>query len=159
MGVTMARRKRAWLLAILAFFACLPPAFYVGITLIGHTRPLPYVSVWFDRLALVVVSLGLPTLAALTLHRFLSGRTDGSADKVAAALEQVFPGKTHEARNTLQRYGMEAHEREQERVHLAVIQLSRGDLAELDRLVERAKQDRRDILMWAEQRRREEERS
>jgi len=44
-------------------------------------------------------------------------------------------------------------------VHLAIIQLSRGDLAELGRLVEQAKQDRRDILMWAEQQHREVERS
>lgn len=153
MGVTMARCKRPGLLAILVFLACLPPAFFTGITLIGHARPLPYVSVWFDRLVLVVVSLALPTLAAITLHRFLAGRAGGSRDKVAAALEKEFPGRTREAFNTLQRYGREAHEREPERVHLAIIQLSQGDLAELGRLVERARQDWRDILMWAEQRR------
>ena len=159
MGVTMARRRWTWLLAILAFFVCLPPAFLIGITLIGHARPLPYVSVWLDRLMLVAISLGLPALAAFTLYRFLVGGADRAADKVAAALEQVFPGKTHEARNTLRRYGTEAHEREQARVHLAIIQLSRGDLAELGRLVEQAKQDRRDILMWAEQQHRGGERS
>lgn len=73
----MGRRKRAWLLAILAFLVCLPPAFFAGIALIGHARPLPYVSVWSDRLVPVAVSLGLPTLAAFTLYRFLVGGADG----------------------------------------------------------------------------------
>src|SRR3989304_4216395 len=46
MGVTMARRRWTWLLAILAFFVCLPPAFLIGITLIGHARPPPSFSAW-----------------------------------------------------------------------------------------------------------------
>jgi hypothetical protein len=153
----MTRRKRTWLLATLAFFVCLPPAFFVGVTLIGHARSLSYVSVWLDRLVLVAVSLGLPTLAAFSLYRLLAVRSDVPGDVVAASLEQVFPGKAREARDILRRYGTEAHEREPERVRLAIVQLSRGDLAELGRLVQRAKQDRRDILMWAEQRRREAE--
>lgn len=74
----MARRRRTWLLAILAFVVCLPPAFFAGITLVGHARPLAYVSVWFDRLVLVAVSLGLPTLAAFTLYRFLVGGAGGA---------------------------------------------------------------------------------
>ena len=70
----MATSKRAWFLSILAFLICLPLAIFVGITLIGHARQLPYVSVWLDRLVLVVVSLGLPALAAIMLYRFLVGR-------------------------------------------------------------------------------------
>jgi len=149
----MARRKRAWLLSVLAFLICLPPAFFAGITLVGHARLLPYVSVWLDRLVLVAASLGMPILVAFILFRFLAADSDGADDEIAAAVDCAFPGRTREALTILRRYGTEAHEREQERVRLATIELSRGDLVELSRLVELAKQDRRDILMWAEQRR------
>jgi hypothetical protein len=74
----VARRKRSWVLATLAFLICLPPAFVVGITLIGHARPFPYVSVWLDRLILVVTNLGLPLLAGYAIHRLVSGRNTGS---------------------------------------------------------------------------------
>lgn len=138
---------------------CLPPAFFVGIMLIGHARPVPYLSAWLDRLVLVATSLGLPALVAFTLFRFLNGRKDHTADLIAAAAERAFHGKSHEAMTILRRYGTEAHEGEQERVCLASIDLSRGDLIELSRLVDLAKQDPRDILMWAEQRHRKAEQS
>jgi hypothetical protein len=148
----MARRKRAWLFSILAFLVCLPPAFLVGITLIGHARPFPYVSVWLDRLVLVATALGLPLLAGYAVHRFIAGRRIGT-DALSAAIERMFPGKAKEAGIILARYGTEAHEREPERVRLAAVELSGGDVAELERLIDLAKQDRRDILMWDEQRR------
>lgn len=148
----MARRKRAWLLAILAFFVCLPPALFLGITLIGHARPFPYVSVWLDRLVLVATALGLPLLAGYAVHRFVSGRRIDT-DALPAALERAFPGRTKEAGAILVRYGTETHEREPERVRLAAVDLSDGDIAELNRLIDLAKQDRRDILMWNEQKR------
>jgi hypothetical protein len=70
----MTRRGRAWLSAVLAFLACLPPAFFIGITLIGHARPVPYLSVWQDRLVLVAIAFGLPLLAGSVVHRFVSRR-------------------------------------------------------------------------------------
>ena len=154
----MPRRKRAWILAILAFFVCLPPALFVGITLIGHARPFPYVSVWLDRLALLATALGLPLLAGYAVHRIVSGRRIDT-DALSAALERTFSGKMEEAGAILARYGTEAHEREPQRVRLAAVELSGGDIAELGRLIALAKQDRRDILMWAEQRRKEASRS
>ncbi|MBI2840335.1 MAG: hypothetical protein HYX75_18620 [Acidobacteria bacterium] len=155
----MARGKRAWLFAALAFIFCLLPAFFAGITFIGHARPMPYVSVGIDRLVLVAVSLGLPALVAFTLYRFLDAKKDDTEEMVAAAMERAFHGKWREARTILGRYGSEAREREPERVRLAAIELSGGDLSELSRLVELAKQDRRTILMWAKQRYRAAERS
>lgn len=92
----MTRRKRAWLLALLAFFVCLPPAFFAGITLIGHARPVPYVSAWLDRLVLVATALGLPLLAGCVVHRFVSGRRIGT-DTLPTALERAFPGRAKEA--------------------------------------------------------------
>jgi hypothetical protein len=83
----------------------------------------------------------------------------GAADAISIVLDQAFHGKTQEAQAILLRYGTEAHEQEPERVCLALIRLSKGDLAELNRLVDLAKQDRRDILMWDEQLQKEADRS
>ncbi|MBI4989413.1 MAG: hypothetical protein HZC23_11390 [Rhodocyclales bacterium] len=69
-------RRRAWLFSLLAFLVCLPPAFFLGILLIGHARPLPYVSVWLDRIVLAGVVLGLPALAARIVYRRLSPRPE-----------------------------------------------------------------------------------
>jgi hypothetical protein len=70
----MTKRKTAWLASALVFVGCLPLAFFAGITLIGHARPLPYVAAWLDRLVLVAVSLGLPALAAIVVFRLLAAR-------------------------------------------------------------------------------------
>lgn len=75
----MARSRGAWTLAILAFVVSVPFAFYLGITLIGHARPVLYVSVWLDRLLMVITVLGLPLAAAFCVFRLVSGRgTHGS---------------------------------------------------------------------------------
>lgn len=148
----MARRRRARSLSILAFLVSAPPALFLGITLIGHARPLPYVSAWLDRLVLVITALGLPLLAALGTYRLVSRRGVG-VNALSAALEQAFPGRVQEAQTILARYGTGVHEGELEHVRRAVIELSGGDLGELNRLVDLAKQDSREVLMWAEQRR------
>ena len=70
--MTMAMWKRTRTIPILAFLICLPPAFFVGITLIGHARLFPYVSVWLDRLVLIVIALGLPLLAGYGAYRLVS---------------------------------------------------------------------------------------
>lgn len=61
-------------------------------------------------------------------------------------LEGFFPGRVQEAETILARYGTEAHEREPEGVHAAAVGLSGGDIAELRRLIDLAKQDPRSIL-------------
>lgn len=147
----MARPKRSSVFAILAFLICLPPAFLAGIALIGHARPFPYVSVWLDRLTLVATTLGLPLLAGYAVDRLVS-RRNTDTDVPLGTLERAFPGRAREATMILARYGTETHEREPARVRLAAIELSGGDIVELERLIDLAKQDPRDILMWAEQR-------
>jgi uncharacterized BrkB/YihY/UPF0761 family membrane protein len=62
-------------MSLLVFVVVLPIGFFIGITLIGHVRPLPYFSVWIDRLVLVAIALGLPALAAFGLYRFLTKRS------------------------------------------------------------------------------------
>jgi hypothetical protein len=76
--MTMASGTRTRIIVIVAFFVCLPFGFFLGISLIGHARPLPYVSVWIDRLMLAAVALGLPALAAVGLCRFLTRRRGGN---------------------------------------------------------------------------------
>lgn len=60
----MRQRTRAWIFSPLTFLFCLQPAFFIGITLSGRARLLPYVSVWLDRLVFVTTALWLPLLAA-----------------------------------------------------------------------------------------------
>jgi hypothetical protein len=48
-------------------------------------------------------------------------------------------------------YGIEPHERERERVQLAIIKLSKGNTDELLSHIATAKRDYRDILMWESQ--------
>jgi hypothetical protein len=47
-------------------------------------------------------------------------------------------------------YGIEPHERERERVQLAIVALSEGSEEKLLHLVQSAKTDYRDILSWQE---------
>jgi hypothetical protein len=63
------QKSRAGRAALIAFILCLPLGFYLGVTLIGHARPLPYVSAWLDRLLLAGAVLGLPALAAWGAYR------------------------------------------------------------------------------------------
>jgi len=56
-------------------------------------------------------------------------------------------GRVHEA---LVSYGISSHEREAERVQLAILKLSEGQAEKALAMVAAAKQDYRDVLMWAE---------
>ena len=48
----------------------------------------------------------------------------------------------------LDRYGVEPHERERERVQLAIIEISAGHTDRLQAYVQSAKHDYRDVLAW-----------
>jgi hypothetical protein len=67
-------------------------------------------------------------------------------------LRALFPEEQQRAEvlATLEAYGVEKHEQEPDRVRLAVLKLSGGDLKQIKRYTEFAKQDFRDILTWAE---------
>lgn len=70
------------------------------------------------------------------------------ADTVA----RTFPLALREvAVRHLYRYGMEPHEKEVDRVRLAAVRLSHGNLDRLERFIDATKKDYRDVLMWAEQ--------
>ena len=76
------------------------------------------------------------TSRALVLRKLYACFTD--ADLAGAALD------------LLDSYGVEAYQREPERVQLAILKLSDGDMDQLRHYVEVAKQDYRDVLAWAE---------
>jgi len=152
------RRAKPWTrmaIPALAFLITLPFSVFLGITLIlGHGGYFPYVSVWLDRAAFAVLALAIPLLAATAAHRVVTRR--GKADardrhrSVHAAVNGIFPPEQRDAAlKELDRYGTEAHEKEPERVRLAVLDLSKGNLDELVRLVDAAKKDYRDVLMGA----------
>ncbi len=67
------------------------------------------------------------------------------------AIEREFSaGARSEVLAILDQYGVEPHEREPERVRLAIVRLTAGDREVLPKLVYAAKVDYRDVLAWAE---------
>lgn len=74
-----------------------------------------------------------------------------SREDVIAAVGSAFPRADESAIIALlDTYGSEAHERERERVQLAIINLSEGDEDKLRYFLSVAKQDYRDVLFWSE---------
>jgi len=76
---------------------------------------------------------------------------DYNRDLVIAKAKQCFPNEDHgKIMGILDLYGQESHEREIERVQIAILKLSGGDLESLRAHVEIAKSDFRDVLAYAE---------
>ena len=74
-----------------------------------------------------------------------------ASERVRAAVRQAFPADDIDAVvGLLTEYGREPHEREGERIQLAIVELSNGDVNTLLYLIGVAKQDYRDILCWQE---------
>jgi len=74
-----------------------------------------------------------------------------SRDDVVAAVGARFPSAERDGVLTLlDRYGVESWERDRERVQLAIVTLSEGDLDKLRYFLGVAKQDYRDVLFWAD---------
>ena len=75
-----------------------------------------------------------------------------NGDDVARKLASIWPdsAQRERARAELCRYGTEIHERDVERVRLAILKLCDGQFERLTEMVAAAKQDYRDVLMWAE---------
>jgi hypothetical protein len=76
---------------------------------------------------------------------------ESSRELVQDLIRRLFPGQP-EARvlEILDRYGTEPYERERDRVQVAVLKLSDGDLERLAEMVTLAKTDFRDVLAAAE---------
>ncbi len=73
-----------------------------------------------------------------------------SRDLVLTKIKETFPQENPEdVLAVLDLYGVESHERERERVQLAILKLSNGSVDELLFNIEAAKQDYRDILAYA----------
>ena len=74
------------------------------------------------------------------------------ADDVVRKIELIWSAAQdrQRARELLATYGLEDHERERDRVHLAILKLSEGSTDKLHEIVQAAKNDYRDVLMWAE---------
>jgi predicted Fe-Mo cluster-binding NifX family protein len=65
--------------------------------------------------------------------------------------KDVFPKEdVSKIMSILDEYGVESYEQERERVQLAILKLSEGDMKELKESVKAAKQDYRDVLAYAE---------
>jgi len=74
-----------------------------------------------------------------------------SREDVVASIRAGFRRESRpRALELLDTYGLAAHERERERVQLAILKLSEGNEEKLRQLVDVAKRDYRDVLFWAE---------
>src|SRR5256885_4306066 len=72
-------------------------------------------------------------------------------DQVLAVIQKTFPERSWgQVLVLLDAYGVESHERERERVQLAILKLSEGNEEKLREFVAVAKRDYRDVLLWAE---------
>ncbi len=73
-------------------------------------------------------------------------------DDVLGKIAAVFPDRDPQSvLAILDRYGVEQHEQERRRVQLAILKLcDEAGTPDLERTVEEAKQDFRDVLVWAE---------
>jgi DNA repair photolyase len=77
---------------------------------------------------------------------------NGHPEVLARKLESLFPNPSRraEAVRILRQYGAELHEREADRVRLAILKLAGKKLERIRKAVETAKKDYRDILAYAE---------
>jgi hypothetical protein len=72
-------------------------------------------------------------------------------DDVISVIKRTFPDKSvGDVLRLLDAYGVQAYERERERVQVALVTLSEGDEAKLRYLIDVAKRDYRDVLFWAD---------
>ncbi len=70
--------------------------------------------------------------------------------RVTAAIEKFFPEAQRAAvAEALSAYSDAGHEREAERVHLLILKISRRDVERVRSLVQAAKRDYRDVIVWA----------
>jgi hypothetical protein len=75
----------------------------------------------------------------------------GLPQRVVDKVKKDFPSEDHEeVLEVLAFYGTEFYEREIERVLLAILNLSEGNKEAVWELVDRAKKDYRDVLLWSE---------
>ena len=75
-----------------------------------------------------------------------------SPEVIAAIRTQFSSAEQPLVLELLQRYGDAPHEREQDRVCLALLELSQGDVGKLREALDVAKTDYRDVLVWAGER-------
>ena len=73
------------------------------------------------------------------------------ADVVDAVRRDFGPAEVSGVLELLATYGVEAHERDPERIRLGVLAIVRGDRAALDQWVDWAKRDWRDVLLAVQQ--------
>ncbi len=74
-----------------------------------------------------------------------------SREMVIKKSKEIFPHEsTSKILQILDDYGAQSYEAERERVHIAILKLSDGELEKLHKYVKIAKEDYRDVLGYAE---------
>lgn len=151
------------ILTILAVLISLPVAFWAAVTFgLGHVRVFPYRLEAVNHLLFILLLVGIPAGVGVGVHSALRSlarkpvksrpaqpTVNPTREAVLSAVDRQFAAHDRaEALRLLEQYGSESHERERERVQLAIVTLSKGELAAVADLVRAAKQDYRDVLYW-----------
>jgi len=72
-------------------------------------------------------------------------------ERILRRIRRMWPGEDHrKIVGLLERYGSEKHEKDPERVQLALLKLSEGNFDSLPELVKMAKSDWQDVIAMAE---------
>ncbi len=78
--------------------------------------------------------------------------TDSATESLDSLVRRLFPKtEVDRALELVKRYGNSPKDQEVERVRVAMVRLSHGDISRLNRLVGSAKEDHQDVLWWAEE--------
>ena len=80
----------------------------------------------------------------------MTGPVRSRADVVAAVTAAFPSADVDRVVALLDTYGVESYERERERVQLAIVNLSEGNVESLRYFLGVAKQDYRDVLFWSD---------
>lgn len=78
--------------------------------------------------------------------------TEHDAETLNILVQRLFPkSEIERALELVHRYGDSPKDQDVERVRIAIVRLSHGDISRLNRLVGSAKEDHQDVLWWAEE--------
>lgn len=78
--------------------------------------------------------------------------TQNDAETLDTLVRSLFPkSEVERALELVHRYGDSPKDQDVDRVRVAILRLSHGDISRLNRLVGSAKEDHQDVLWWAEE--------
>ncbi len=98
----------------------------------------------------MTIQIRQPAKRQLSAIEAQTPMADDIAPEVQAQIKKDYSSDDWDGVSSVLRlYGQEDYERERGRVHLGILKLAEGHIDKLLKMVEAAKQDYRDVLLWA----------